>query len=309
MAAGDRIVAIDSRETPTWESVLHASMNCAVDQCRLPVTLEDELGSRRSVTLDMQGVSVDDLSRGSFFDRVGFQPLRLDIPPRIGEVMPGEPAQAAGLRAGDLVLAADGQPMPGWTAWVEYVRERPGRRIDLLVLRDGQETRLSLTPAEHRDAGEVYGRIGAAVAEPEQVEALPMGTERYGPLQAFVRGVDKTWEMSALTLKIIGKMLFGEASVKNLSGPISIAQYAGQSASIGLSAFLAFLAIVSVSLGVLNLLPIPILDGGHLLYYLIELVIRRPVSDNLRLAGQQVGLVLLLGLMGVAFYNDIMRIL
>jgi regulator of sigma E protease len=135
-----------------------------------------------------------------------------------------------------------------------------------------------------------------------------MGIEQYGPVAALGKAFIKTWDVSVLTLRIIGKMLTGKASVENLSGPISIAQYAGQSASLGVVSFLAFLGIVSVSLGVLNLLPVPLLDGGHLLYYLIELIIGKPVSETVQIAGQQIGMVLLLGLMGLAFYNDISRI-
>ena len=166
-----------------------------------------------------------------------------------------------------------------------------------------------MTPARARVGDRQIGRIGAAVFQPDDFFESYFALESFGPWPALQKAALKTWGMSLLTLRVLAKMLTGKASVKNLSGPISIAQYAGQSAGIGLVAFLSFMAIVSVSLGVPNLLPIPLLDGGHLLYYLVEFVTGKPLSEQAQVIGQQVGLALLLTLMGIAFYNDIVRLL
>ena len=207
------------------------------------------------------------------------------------------------------MVAADGTAIENWNAWVEYVRTRPGKPIRVEVVRNGENLVLDLTPDAIQDDGKKVGRIGAYVRVPDDDRHATMRVVvRYGPLEAFPAAVGKTWEMSVLTLRTLWKMITGAASVENLSGPISIAQYAGQSAVIGLAAFLGFLAIVSVSLGVLNLLPIPILDGGHLLYYLVELVKGSPVSETAQLVGQRVGIVILLMLMTLAFYNDLTRL-
>jgi len=213
------------------------------------------------------------------------------------------------MRAGDRVLAADGQPIPDWPAWVAYVRARPDTTIAVAVERDGARLVLSLTPRRVADQSGAHGRIGAAVRRPsaDTLKALAV-TVRYGPFDALGHAVRQTADATTLTLRFLWKMVCGQASVRNLSGPISIAQYAGISAQAGPARFLWFLAIVSVSLGVLNLLPIPLLDGGHLLYYVAELVRGRPLSEEVRLTGQRLGIAFLVGLMGLAFYNDLARL-
>jgi regulator of sigma E protease len=231
------------------------------------------------------------------------------IPPVIGRVVPGEPAAEAGLQAGDRVLSVDGAPITTWIEWVEHVRAHPGQALTVTLARGDAELTLDVTPERVSDGDTVIGRIGAEVRLPEHVEQPAYGVERYGPAEALPGAAGRTWEMSVTTLKFLGKMITGQASVRNLSGPISIAHYAGESARLGPARFLEFLALVSVSLAVLNLLPIPLLDGGHLLYYLIEFATRKPVSDHLQAYGQQIGLVVLLSLMGLAVYNDILRIL
>ena len=263
----------------------------------------------RDVTLDLSTIEVDDVTRGNLFNKLGFKPYRPVVPAAIGELTAGGAAERAGLRQGDTVVSADGEAINNWGQWVEFVQARPGSAFVTQVRRDGALVELTIKPDAIKSGDRTIGRIGAMVANPDDIESLLIGKERYSPLTALAKACVKTWDMSVLTLRILGKMIVGEASVENLSGPISIAQYAGQSASIGAAAFLSFLAIVSVSLGILNLLPIPLLDGGHLLYYAVELIIRRPVSENVQAFGQQIGLALLLGLMGLAFYNDLARIL
>jgi regulator of sigma E protease len=225
-------------------------------------------------------------------------------------VMPGEAAADAGLQAGDRIVRLAGRPVDDWLDWVEDIRANAGQRLEVVIRRDGVEQTVFLVPRESSVDGRPVGRIGAEVAPFETAgEPVATATERYGPLPAAARALERTRDVTLTTLKFMRKMVVGEASVDNLSGPISIAQFAGASAKLGLSRFLEFLGLVSVSLAVLNLLPIPMLDGGHLMYYLIESIIRKPVPEAVQLYGQHVGLMFLLGLMGLAIFNDIMRIL
>lgn len=305
---GYEIVEVAERESPTWDNVFRESISAILDSGEVVVTAKDSNGLLRDAILDFSSVSVDDLSESDFFTEIGITPFRPVIPPRLGRLVADEPAAAGGMQAGDLIRVVDGEPIDSWRQWVDIVRANANRPLNVEVLRNDETVALTVTPKEMRAEGKTFGRIGAEVSL-AGVESAPQGVERYGPIDALPIALEQTWQMITTTLRFLHKMVAGEASVKNLSGPISIAQYAGQSAKLGLSRFLDFLALVSVSLGVLNLLPIPLLDGGHLLFYLVELVTRRPVPESVRLWGQQVGLVLLLGLMGLAVFNDVMRIL
>ena len=189
-----------------------------------------------------------------------------------------------------------------------YVRGHPGKKIQVAIDRDGSLLNLDLTPDRVSSENGEVGRIGASVKVPENLLEGYQATEKYSVLKGINVALVKTWDMTILTLKMLLNMVEGEISVKNLSGPISIAQYASYSASIGLVAFIGFLALISISLGVLNLLPIPMLDGGHLLYYLIELVKGSPVSEQMQMLGQRFGIALLAAVMVLAFYNDLVRL-
>ena len=308
LEAGQQIVAVGGRETRTWEAAVQAILGQSLNRGPARVSVRGDDGMVHELTLDLSTVGVDDLSRGQFFRALGLEPGRPSIPARIGSVEPDGAAARGGLMAGDLVLQADAAPVADWSEWVRLVRERVQQPMQVLVERDGVRLTLAITPARAVSGDVVHGRIGAGVADPEAAMHDYYVTERLLPWDAVARGVVRTADVSLLTLRMLWRMLLLEVSVENLSGPISIAQYAGVSAQIGLTRFLEFLAIVSVSLGILNLLPIPLLDGGHLLYYLAEAVRGRPLSEAAQFAGQRLGIALLVGLMGLAFYNDLSRL-
>lgn len=310
LEAGDEITGISGRRTPTWSAFLEQVVSHVIAGRAMELQVRDRSGSENSVRVDLAGVNVDDLAAGKLLDVFGITPLRPVMPAVIGEIRAGGAAGRDGLQPGDRIVAADGVTVENWEHWVTIVRSHPASTIDTEIVRRGAGMRLSITPDAISGAdGARVGQIGAAVDASSVDNAHLVAQERYSVPAALLRSVDKTIEMSVITLRVLAKMIAGEASMKNLSGPISIAQYAGESAGVGVVAFLTFLAIVSVSLGVLNLLPIPLLDGGHLMYYLSELVTGRPVSESIQTIGQHLGMALLLGLMGLAIYNDLMRLI
>lgn len=308
LRVGDEIIGVNGQPTAIWDNVLNHAIDAILDNQTLALEVRGPDHASRHVTLNFAQFSIDDVSRGDFFDKAGFEPLRTKVPAIIGKLVPGEAAAEAGFETGDRIVMADNLPIDDWMTWVELVREHPGRMIHAIVERAGQKIELEVTPRSVSDAGGVIGRIGAEVAPPLPAAAPPTAIERYSPLAAAGRALARTQEVTLTTLKFLRQMIIGQASIDNLSGPLSIAQFAGASAKLGVARFLEFLGLVSVSLAVLNLLPIPLLDGGHLIYYLIESVTRRPVPEAVQIYGQQVGMFLLLGLMGLAIYNDLMRI-
>lgn len=303
----DEILTVDARPTPTWDVAILALLDQALDRQRTEVEVDSPLRGRRVLMLDLSDAP-DLLDKGGLLANLGLSPWQPRIEAVVDRTVAGSPAEQAGLQSGDRITAADGRPMRDWSQWVDYVRERPGQSIRVRVERDEVELELELVPESVEEEGERMGRIGAYVRAPATIDN-PYRTEvRYGPVESAERALAKTWEMTGLTLRTLWEMVAGRASVENISGPISIAQYAGYSASVGLAYFLGFLGIVSISLGVLNLLPIPILDGGHLMYYCIELFKGSPVSESAQVVGQQVGIAILVALMGLAFYNDLARL-
>jgi regulator of sigma E protease len=304
---GDEIIAVQGVDTPTWDVAMMNLLEASLDERKLlELRIRDPQGDERQLQVPFEAPD-QLLEKGGVLQNFGLVPWQL--PAVIDAVVDGKAAQRAGLLPGDRILAADGQHIAGWNDWVEYVRARPEQKISAEVLRGAAHVRLSLVPERVTEAGSEHGYIGAAVRLPDDRQRATMRVDvRYGMLDAVPAALGKTLEVSTLTLRTLWKMVIGRASVENLSGPISIARYAGESAAIGLSTFLAFLGVVSVSLGVLNLLPIPVLDGGHLLYYLVELVTGKPVSDAVQLVAQKLGILLLLLLMSVAFYNDLIRL-
>jgi regulator of sigma E protease len=304
---GDVIVAIDGDKTPIWNSVILSLLDKSMgkDQVEIEVKDTDQTVQYRHLDFSKIGIAVD---RANLLDNLGFQPYQPDIPPVIDEVKQGEAAAIAGFRSGDRILAADGGQIKDWESWVTYVRSHPDQLIQVTIERDGNRLNLDLTPDRISSESGDIGRIGASVRIPKDLLSGYRATEQYSALQSIGVALVKTWDMTILTLKMLMNMVVGDISVKNLSGPISIAQYASYSASIGLVSFIGFLALISISLGVLNLLPIPMLDGGHLFYYLIELVKGSPVSEQMQMLGQRFGIALLAAVMVLAFYNDLVRL-
>ena len=314
LGPGQEITHVDGHETRTWQGAMERIIGAALRGGVLPLHVRTpEHPEPREARLPLEGIAVDELTQGRVFERLGIDPPRVRVEAVLRNVVEGSPAARAGLAAGDRVLVADGQPIVEWTDFVRHVQERPGMRVSLAVERNGERFTHHVTTDAKEGGNGPYGWIGVAVRPPpsEVVDAFyakHSARESYPPLEALGRALERTTEMSLLTLRMLWKMVHLEVSVKNLSGPISIAQYASVSAERGLPWFLGFLAVVSIGLGILNLLPIPLLDGGHLMYYCVEFLTGRVVSEKARFVGQRVGIGMLVGLMGLAFYNDLVRL-
>ena len=307
LGAGQEIVAIDGEPTSGWAAVNLQLVRRLGESGSLQVLVREQgstADSPRELTLDkwLKGADESDPIRS-----LGIRPWRPALPPVLAELDPKGPAQAAGLKTGDRLVSLDGQALNDWQQVVDTVRTRPDTKILLRVERDGAQIDVPVTLAARGESKAPSGYLGAGVKAidwpPEMIREVS-----YGPLAAIGEGARRTWTMSILTLDSLKKMLFGELSVKNLSGPITIAKVAGASAQSGVADFLNFLAYLSISLGVLNLLPIPVLDGGHLLFYLIEWARGRPLSDRVQGWGMQIGISLVIGVMLLALVNDLGRL-
>ncbi len=304
---GQEILAVDGEPTPTWQA-LHQQLLRRLGETG---TIQFLVKYPASDLQYMSQAPLEGWLRGAEEpDPVAGIGLTLDRPePQalLGHIVPDSPAERAGLLPGDRILSADGEEISGWSQWVDYVRARPDEEIQLTVEREGGQESLSVTPETVEESGERFGRVGVGPqAQPWPEDRIR--TYHYGPIESFVAGVDRTWETAGFVLLSVKKLVVGEISTKNLSGPITIAKVAGDSAQSGWKSFVGFVALLSIFLGVFNLLPIPVLDGGHLLYYAIEVVKGSPVSDRVQQVGFQIGLVMVVGLMILAFYNDIMRL-
>lgn len=302
--SGDHILKVDGEDVATYSDMRFGIIRKAGSEVTLLVKSPN--GSESEKLLDLSGFSLDEANdpQKDPFETLG---LNLKIgQPFIQEVIPDSAAQQAGLEKGDELLAVDGHNIKTPKEFIDLIRQYPDKTIDLKIKDSaGLEKTLQITPkAKVTETGETVGQIGAAIGID-----YPKTTIRYGPVRSLWEGAKKTWETSTMSLSMIGKMITGEASIKNLSGPVTIADYAGQTARLGLTAFVSFLALVSISLGILNLLPIPMLDGGHLLYYSVEIIRGKPVSESFQLAAQKVGIVALCGLTFLALFNDLSRLL
>lgn len=306
---GETITKIGAESVATWQDARWLLLSHAVE--RSPsVTVEtlSKEGEVASHRLDLSGIEADDLD-ADFLKKIGLSVYQPAMKPIVAQVVSDSVGNRAGLLAGDEILAVNGKKITLWEELVQQIRVSPGIPLTLEIRRGATVNDIEVIPDAHTESGEKIGKIGIGPQiDRNELEKLlveisyPAGT-------AMVRAINKTWETSVFTLRMLWKMVAGEVSWKNVSGPITIADYAGKSAQMGLSSYLAFLALISISLGVLNLLPIPMLDGGHLMYYVIEIVKGSPLSVRATEIGQQVGMLLLFSLMAFAIYNDVSRLI
>ncbi|MEY3288244.1 MAG: metalloprotease RseP [Pseudomonadota bacterium] len=304
---GDQIISVNDKSTPTWTeamSVIIASVLNGDQDINVTVKNFDDQQSVRILKVTDGDTQNPDV----LYKQLGFKPWSPKLKPVIGKVLPDSAALAAGLRQGDLIISADGKVINDWMQWVETVKNSPGVAINLIIERDDAQLPLIITPKSVQVEQKTEGKIGAAVSVPEDLLKSVSVEYALSPLKAIPVAVETTGYYAFATLKMMGRMVIGKASVENLSGPISIAQYAGQSAEMGLVHFLKFMALVSVSLGVLNLLPVPVLDGGHLLFFGLEALKGKPVSEKIQAFFQQVGVALLMSLMALAVVLDVQRL-
>ena len=302
---GDEIIKVGSRSTPDWEAVnLEVVSNIGSETA--VVTVKNASNVEKELTFTLNGWNFDpDIE--SPLSSLGLTPFRPDPTLTVGFVGEGSAAAQAGLQPGDKLVALDGNALASWNALVDYIVDNPGQTIALDVERDGQLQTLRATIARRDTPQGQSGYLGVSPT----FEPWPQGyvfTHQYGIIEAITKALDKTWRLMTLSVEMIGKLVTGDVSVKNLSGPISIAQGAGTSAGYGLAYFLSFLALISVNLGIINLLPLPMLDGGHLMFYTAELITGKPVPEAVQEWGYRIGGVLLFTIMGIAIINDIARI-
>ena len=310
--AGDTLTSIAGERVSTWQDARWVLLKSAVKRGQdgavavQVITDKDEPATR---DLDMSGLTPADLD-GDFLKVLGITRFQVKALPEISRVTAGSAAERAGLKAGDEIVALNNVQLDAVEKAIQIIREHPGKAIVAEIRRGGSMFTIEVTPETVNDTdGRTIGRMGAVLQPLQAVYEKYRVLVRYGPLESLGQAIMKTWDTSIFSLRMLGKMLVGEVSLKNLSGPITIADYAGQSAQHGWISYLVFLALISISLGVLNLLPIPLLDGGHLMYYIVEVFKGAPVSEQTMEIGQRVGMGLLLLMMAFALYNDVNRLI
>lgn len=310
LAADDEILRVGGDPAPTRQAAVLAILERVVDDGRVPLEVQGADGGLRRLEIVVPAAERRALTEPGILMRgLGFSFWYPPQPVVVAELTEGEPAAAAGIRVGDRIVDVDGVAVTDYPAFVQLIRARPGRETRIGALREGARVEFLLVPRAAVDEGETIGRIGLGAARGSGGFPARMQTiERYGPVAAIAPAVRETWHKTALTVRFLWRMVTGDVSTKNISGPINIAQYAGITATEGFVYYLGFLALVSISLAVLNLLPVPVLDGGQIAFQLAEMAKGAPLSMQAQVIGQKVGIAMLVALMGFAFYNDITRL-
>lgn len=303
----DEVLSVGNVAVNSWTDFRLEILNQGLDGGDVQILVRDTDNIEKTRILSLGDIRLLE-DEGDIFNRLGFKQWLPELKAEISGVIEQGAAENAGIKQGDVVIQIDGVEIDSWTSMVEHIRERPDTAMEFIVLRDGSEKNITVLAQSRKTNEGEQGYIGAYKHTPDEIKQLLVTHIEYSPVESIGKAFVKTWDMSTLTLRVLWKMVSGEANLANISGPITIATYAGITASIGLVAFLSFLAVISVSLGVLNLLPVPMLDGGHLFYYLIEIIKGSPVSEAFELRGQQVGIAILALLMSIAIFNDIQRL-
>ena len=307
---GDEILAVDGKKTLTWQQVNLHMLSRLGETGDLRLTIRTISNTTADVNLPIQAWMADELEPNPI-SSLGI--LQFSVPPVIGGVIDAGPADKGGLRAGDTVVSVNGREVGNWSSWVKEIRANPELELEVIVQRNDNQISLSLVPeVNYEDGAPAFGTIGAFAQQASLSELVPTEMQRniaFGPISAIMPALQETWDKSLFVLGAIKKMVIGLISVKNINGPITIAQVAGETATYGLEIYLGFLALLSISLGVMNLLPIPVLDGGQILFCFIEAVIRRPVPEKIQAWGLQLGLFIISSIMVLAIYNDFNRFL
>ena len=304
----DRIVNIAGHDVQLWQDIQWILIRQVFKSPTVAVQTIDRHQQKHTRYLDLTGITESDLD-ADFLAKLGLKPSKPVVEPVIGNLIKSSPAERAGLQAGDKILTVDGELVADWESLVKIIQDSPNKNLKLSIERTNQHLDINVIPDVINKNGHSIGQVGAGVSMNESMMNQYLITIHHSPMTALLKAVQKTYETSAFSLKMLSNMLTGDVSIKSISGPVTIATYAGQSANLGLNAFIAFLAVISISLGVLNLLPIPVLDGGHLLYYMVEIIKGSPVSDQVMEMGQRIGLAILGLLMACALYNDLSRLI
>ena len=301
---GDKIVGVGDVETADWEATLVAMLDHMVADGAIPLTLRSESGRERRAMMAVGAEATRLTEPGTLFDGLGFRPWQ--PPAIIGELVEGGAAEGAGMRPGDRIMSINGESIRTYNDLVRVVSVLAMQTVTVEFVRAGNAQAVELVVGEQEVDGETRGLLGVrASGEVGDYYYL----RKFGPLDSVTQAIERTWGSTVFTMRMLGRMVTGDVSIKNISGPINIAQFAGSSAQRGISDFLGFLALISISLGVLNLLPVPVLDGGQIVYQSVELLKGSPLSERSQIVGQQVGILALILLMSFAFYNDIARLL